>query len=640
MTFMLLHFTILGLTLLTKWCEVAASSPSSTCVSDYLNIITASSNNSEAQVVLYSSHINTYVGYDACINVNNFSVHFCTMDIVTPQLYVESYGLCLPSSCSADVMTEALSSIPIPGLPFNVSVLNIGGINCYTNHDMPESGIVVEWITFVSLILIIGLYILHDWKIFNLHFYNIADGWKWCFNPSFTHKKVNLQINNPPPPVPSVSINTVIDTEEDKLRIFNGLKVITYIAIVGFNVTMYTCSWLWDFSDLTDLLNFKRVDGYVAYSFQFGYDTAFFICGFFAFRRIFKDKVHYIQGPVNVIRRWIKLGPLIGTVVCWYMYVIQYKIQSPMIPKIPDSNCDANWGYSIGLIQTFISPNKMCLPHLWYPSAEFFMIVITGLIVAPVYWYHKRSGLICTVLLMCLGYILQIYDTVQSPYIYPIYDDSYHIYFTFWTRMGPFFLGMLLSIKFDSCRGKFAEVTDRSKLILKGIRWLCLGIILTVPLLPMIYMSHPNVSLSSSEISLGWNQSQLTAYNVISRISVTIATVVIIITSWYVSDGYIVNFLKSNKFVFLSKLSYNIYVIHPIVCIIYISSLRGPYQFNITMLIYLIISTYTISICFGMITYMFLQYPIKEINRLILTTMIDYYVPGDNSYRYNSVGEF
>ncbi|CAG5133435.1 unnamed protein product, partial [Candidula unifasciata] len=212
---------------------------------------------------------------------------------------------------------------------------------------------------------------------------------------------------------------------------------------------------------------------------------------------------------------------------------------------------------------------EMCFFHGWSLAADYQFHLLTPMMLVPFY-YHRYCGiascLLFAVAQMILSGILayhfkMVVGTIRQPL-----EHLHFIYFPFYTRIGPFALGILTGYLMSAHNGR---VTMNKCVVVIG--W----ILAAVVGLAVVFGVHGDFSGENPSILL-----VASIYNGIYRTvwGACICWIIVACTSGY--GGPIHAFLSWSPFVVLGRLTYTGYLIHMSVLTVIFENLEQPLYLN------------------------------------------------------------
>lgn len=297
-------------------------------------------------------------------------------------------------------------------------------------------------------------------------------------------------------------------------------------------------------------------------------DLFFFLSGLLTTFTLLKKmrKSSKTSFPVGkfILLRFLRLTPLYAFILFFYTYLIPYIASGPVWYRMLDdiSLCRTHWWSNLLYINEFYPEtfNGTCMSWSWYLANDMFFFIL-GLIILYIYLHSRVIGIFLMVATTLTGIglgwwlLLKHRDDIQDDY----FDKPY-------TRVTPFGIGMLNGILFVDYHFSSIRLSWRMSTCLMIFS---LILIMGVVYLDFLNFMHPGVEevLSSESLVLAGSFTPMenAAYQSGGRFVFSIG--VSILTFLCVTgNGTIVNKILSAGFWEpLGKLTYGVYLVHPIV---------------------------------------------------------------------------
>lgn len=369
-------------------------------------------------------------------------------------------------------------------------------------------------------------------------------------------------------------------TADTELKIFDGFRVISCGMII-------ICHCLTLVGGLPLRNPFTALEAFKAFGWQFYFNSSFTVDIFFSFSGFF---LAYISVKnIDQLRKatpiQLAIGILLRLLRIWPAYIILFLIYWKFAPFVIDAplagiqmnqeidSCYNQWPYMLTLLTNFtygfIENNSyFCMTWYWYIPNDFqYSIIGTFLL----YLYGKKPGMFYAILvvlnLVFIGvevYILWHYK-LGANIVSIAFNTDYGIYYyvRFYTRSGPFWIGLLLGIAYANYKAAVKENKDtkirRFMTLLKNNKFIAfiiwfIGLFLMLTCLFITYFSfNPDY----------WGDVSNLLYNLLSRRAFVIGLFMfftpLMLGHFYSLGG----FFGSDFFLPLSKLTFSVYLIHP-----------------------------------------------------------------------------
>jgi len=413
---------------------------------------------------------------------------------------------------------------------------------------------------------------------------------------------------------------------------FNGMRVLSIMWVVLGHVIVYPMSPGFD--------NNSEIDKYIIPSFRsiilgasfYSVDTFFFLSGFLACwgftdpkkgwkKRNGVDPVKNTLGVFLVyIDRYMRLTPLYAIAIFWAAYVLQYLGTGPFWMSAyhggdVGANCAEYWWQNLLYINNFPKTQvHLCFGHSWYLANDMqFLIIGTPIMVA--YSHKPIVGWISTFALMVMTLTLDV-NRLGEPHLAATGGKEY---MRPWIRMAPYLYGLMTSFLIRQYGDSLKRASNN--LI---IRWaaylLAFGLLFGAMVFQWDSWQHCG-GFFSCEVtalppgpwakpwSVGMTRFFGFFYHFAWGLGLGILTVVWCTGAETKTGGWVVDFLSFPLFEPLYRLTYGVYLIHPMVllCIKLTGSSLNHYTD------YWLLSTWTAAVVgtyvASFITYLFIERP-------------------------------
>ncbi|XP_059171001.1 nose resistant to fluoxetine protein 6-like [Physella acuta] len=246
--------------------------------------------------------------------------------------------------------------------------------------------------------------------------------------------------------------------------------------------------------------------------------------------------------------------------------------------------CKKNWWSNVLFISNFYQPDDMCLPHTYYLANDFQFFLLSPLVLIPLLIYPKIGlsliGFFVTVQIVVVSVLNQgingnVLKLRMNNYWSLIYVKPY-------SRIGIYCIGLGL--------GYFLFVCDRQmkfrKFILYG------GWILSCLVLFMLpYITH----VENREGGQPWTGMQTAMYEAFSRPAWAFALAWVIFACSTGQGAFVGKFLSWNLFLPLCRITYGVFLLHPILIHVVIESSYHNFYLNLGQLLYTYIALFLCS---------------------------------------------
>lgn len=356
----------------------------------------------------------------------------------------------------------------------------------------------------------------------------------------------------------------------------------------------------------------------------FSVDSFFFLSGvlvaYLAFRQMKKKGrfpfIHYY------VHRYLRLTPTYAFVLFFSWTLINHLAAGPGFSLTSPNPCSKYWWTNLLYINN-LYPWKVqdeCVGWAWYLANDMQFYIISPLVLVPLY-YLFPLGLIISSILLLVGLVITgtltgIWDFQASqfaPYAYnytppPNVTANYMdwIYVKPWARFGPYLIGLLLGyILFKQIKFPYASrITSR---LFYSAVWLASGVILILTLYGLYFIWHGHVPSKVENI----------LYILFSRPAWGMG-LALLVFACHNGYGWLINtFLSMQIWTPLSRMTFNAYLVHPIVLFVVYGQLQtSVHMTDITMSVYTV-AFVVLSYAVAAVVCVCVEFPLGTIEMLL-----------------------
>ncbi len=358
----------------------------------------------------------------------------------------------------------------------------------------------------------------------------------------------------------------------------------------------------------------------------FSVDSFFFLSGllvaYLTFRNMKRNKGRFPY-VVYYVHRILRLTPTYMFVLFFYWLVTVHMGNGPNLlfgigpDSIAAKSCESYWWTNLLYINNFYpTMAKNCMGWAWYLANDMQFYVVSPLLLIPLfYWFPAGLIALCTLLITSFGItglIAGYYDFPANQFLTAPMTNSDlpnqmdQIYVKPYCRIAPYlvgiFLGYLLYKKFR------IPVTN----LIKGwLVHLLLWLVALVLGLVNVYGLYPS-----------WHGHKLTtaenvSYFMFSRFTwgVTLALVVFLCHTGY--GGIINRFLSLPIWIPLSRLTFNVYLVHEMIMVLLFSEMRDTLYYTDTVMMIYTVSIVVVSYGAAGVVSVFVEYPLSNLESAV-----------------------
>ncbi|XP_056006926.1 nose resistant to fluoxetine protein 6-like [Ostrea edulis] len=314
-------------------------------------------------------------------------------------------------------------------------------------------------------------------------------------------------------------------------------------------------------------------------------------------------------------QRFWRLTPVYMMVMMISACLGRYLGDGPRWPKagFEKDFCRNNWWRNLLYINNLFHNDDQCLKASWYLANDMQFYAISPLMLVPLHHYYPLGVGICVVSLLgsavAPGVISYVLDLPPTPVggggsQQGMADYLTYYYIKPYCRMGPYIVGILV--------GSLLYKTD-CKVKLNKFLNVLLWLVFTALALLVVYglrnpIAYPDDKLSREVSAL---------YNATHSIIWGGCVAWVIFTCVTGNGGFVNTVLSWSPFISLSRLTYCIYLTHPILISVHTYSRRTQIYLNNTNLIYLFLGHLALSILVAFVTSIAFEVPMMELMNIL-----------------------
>ena len=583
-----------------------------------------------------------FVGsYDECLDIPNDLTEYCMVSMViplpTPVQLPFSVGMCLPKQCSEGDIYVLLDLILGLKVAYN-PLMPAEPISCQSYKDPPYHWTAIAMITVCCLIAgLVLLCTLAD-LIIQLWRDGTIRRYLKCAPKSRTVSEVSdetpllggpvkkQQHFDPVEWVQAFSlyktVPTILSTKQTSaaIRCLNGIRVISMLWVILCHTNLWVS--LTGVDNALDFLDTLKRFSYQAVSNGFfSVDSFFFLSGVlvaYLTLRQMKRKNGRFPYLMYYIHRYLRLTPVYAFILFFTWFMSMHLANGPHYKAEWEGGaawqlCDKYWWTNLLYINN-LHPWKFgeeCIGWTWYLANDMQFFVISPLIIIPMY-FLLPVGLAIAAALLLVSFITTavlsgVYDFQANTFAYFAYSyvaphnittsSQDLLYGKPWHRIQPYLVGLVLGyLLYKQIKIPFSRYFKLTSYLLM---W-CLAIILCMSTVYGLYGTwHGHTP------SLGEN----IVYNTFSRFAWAVGLALLVFACHNGYGGPINSFLSMSVWTPLSRLTYNAYLIHPVVLTVVFGSMRTTVHYgDIQMAIYAVANA-VISFGVAFVLAVFVEFP-------------------------------
>ncbi|KAI6193923.1 Nose resistant to fluoxetine protein 6 [Aphelenchoides besseyi] len=489
------------------------------------------------------------------------------------------WDLCLPYTCNEDDALNIAKQIYWRS-DWRPSGFNKTTPFCYaTNeHTNDRAEDYRYWIVLIVLAFFVVLSIVASLVSYHLDDVRILHkAWLWklllCF--SFHTNFTNL-----------FTVRSARNA--DRLEILNMLRVVS-ISIV---VLGHTCIMIRFFSDNVDDVRQTKTHFLmeIIYNGYFAVDTFLWLSGFlttFVFLRMYERNPWILRSKkfwiLFYVHRLVRIVPAYFCIILFKTFVLPIFLNSSVQNlglRSTEDVCLKTWWSNLLFLNNIIGANAQCLIPAWYIATDLQIYVFSPLILVPL--VLKGFVGIFIILIGIVASTVLHFFTVYSKNFPPTVVlepseiresarnlDEYNrdVYYSALVRCQVYLIGMLIGF----------VVRKRQNIRINRY----LSILIWIVALGLMACSQ--FGLHGWRNGDQWTRLKSALYSSLSRIGWSVGLIVITLSCRYNCGGPLQRLARLNIWIPMAKLTYCVYLIHPLVLQYMIYSTNGPIMFTGTL---------------------------------------------------------
>ncbi|GAB5368998.1 hypothetical protein AAMO2058_001367300 [Amorphochlora amoebiformis] len=553
---------------------------------------------------LGNTFLKDYGKYDACQEIQG--AHICFTKFTLGETLFSKYGpfgTCLPNTCSADdanwiweesvsIITMAINASSLPAQEKNVIVSTIQRTFSGLTEKSHCGNVTYGWTTggYVMTVILSTLGFLVVIATLTTYFHRA----QWIRNITFYGDDRDIEgrdemMNNKPKGkvIQGLECFSLYNTfgNFSTLRPRNGTAILDGLRVFSMMWIIFGHSMAWPlmFSDHKHIL--------ILVSAKFAVDTFYWISGFLASYVAvskFKNKSAasvIISSPYMYLNRYLRIVPVYMLILWFYVEVLPMLHNGPFVSVDTErSFCRDKWWRYVLLIQTLWpkeAPN--CFIVSWYLANDFMFFLFFPPMLA-IYKFNKKLGYIIPFMGAMASIIYAYYEAGKDKWRIGQFDGSdYPSGYNYppWTRFPVYVVGILFGYLYrDYKRYKDVQQQDplgnqgSGKRLLVDAALLAFSLFLFGSTVYGIYQDAQSVPGTMSNY-------ENYAYIALTKPAWAIGLCCFCFVMFEGGGGAIEWFLSREFFGYISKLTFCMYLIHPLILSLYFCNMVQSVRFTV-----------------------------------------------------------
>ena len=598
---------------------------------------------------------NTYASgaYDECFNIGPGYTQYCTgyvllyKGVPTPMTWV--FGMCVPQGCTTyDIMVSVLTATN----GYAISDPNPANSNCVSTRTPPYNAGAIVMITvcclFAALVMAGTAFDFVTQRLQNV-----------------TYNTKQLPVNADVSSFKSENTPLLQTSSSAVKKSFNRIKVINFIAafsilkivpqilstkqppsaITSINgLRVMSMFWVilchthyWTL--LTGVENPLLIKSVASrFTFQaignafFSVDSFFFLSGLlvaYLTMRQMKRKNGRFPFLTYYLHRYLRLTPTYAFVLFFIWFLMMHLADGPTyniaagIESASYQNCKKYWWTNLLYINN-LYPWKMeeeCIGWTWYLANDMQFYIFSPLILIPLYFLFP-VGLIVSAVVLIVSFVISgtlaaVYNLQANEFAAIAYNYTSNtsattnfqnlLYIKPWHRVSPYIVGLLLGYVLYRLRLPNTKRYVYIKYIVFSIMWVLSGVFLVSTLYGLYFQWHGHVPSKFENV----------LYITFARFTWSLGLALLVFICHYGYGGPVNWFLSLKFWIPLSRISYNAYLIHPLMLtVIFGSERKLIYYQDYTLTVYAL-GIIVLSFGAAAIVSVFVEFPIGNLEEAL-----------------------
>uniref|UniRef100_A0A5S6R5D4 NRF domain-containing protein n=1 Tax=Trichuris muris TaxID=70415 RepID=A0A5S6R5D4_TRIMR len=551
------------------------------------------------------------------------------------------YGACLPSSCSTH-------DAQMLGQLLNATLGGVGcelGVTCHRGDENADGAFAVLLTTSFLIVVAFLLFFatLYDYYVVQAErgsplkavdgdsdaaalvdsgtpgSHNLAKQLPGNDKQSCTFLNVLLAF--------SLYTNTrkVITTVQPagQLTCLNGIRVLSMLWII------FGHSYYWAIPYLNNIVYAyelpENVFNQILLNGSLSVDSFFFLGATllaFVWMKKLKNKTALTRSPLFWVQylahRYLRVTPVYLIVLVVYAVLVPKATDGPMWGGrggFNSDNCAASWWTNVLYVNNFFHLNNPCMSWTWYLAADMQYFILSAPLLV-LFLNRELIAITVTVMLIVASAVVQIVLRMQNPSwppiaIFSVNPKQFEILNAYWeavyvkpyTRCGPFLVGLLFGYYMHKVK---LSVKMSKPVVVLG--WLtCTGAAVGLLFGLQEYSRHYEIDYAGMLIYAGFSRTIW---------AMVLAWISLACTTGY--GGPINDFLSWKVWIPLSRLTYCLYLVHPILIQAIYASQSKPIHFSgHYQMVHYFFGHLVLSIIIAFVTSVSFEMPIASIEPLI-----------------------
>lgn len=418
------------------------------------------------------------------------------------------------------------------------------------------------------------------------------------------------------------------DHDQDSIQCVHGIRFLSLAWLVLGNSFLFAALSLTKAPVTGNLLEgLEMMKGFAfqaVFSSPFAIDSFFVISGFLLTYKFLnkctnKGKVEWQAILGFYSNRYIRITPVYMVIMVSYVWLYHFVGDSPIYPKaigVADK-CKQDWWHHILFINNIVGTRgnvafEQCMPWSWFLACIMQFYLITPILFMIYLWSSALGSVFVGLLLTASVVATAIKERRYPGNVLSMMSDGgdywNNVFITPWCRVSAYCIGILLGFLFDTLESSKKVKISKWQNILG---WLVsFGLFITVAYTPFT---------KNREGGDPWTSVESAVYEAMSHVvwAVALSWVIFACTQGY---GGVINWVLSWRgFLPLSRLSFAVYLIHPVVMVLFIYNKQVLVYMNTFEMAYMFLGHLIMSYAVGLLFCVGVERPFIRLLKLLKT---------------------
>jgi peptidoglycan/LPS O-acetylase OafA/YrhL len=312
-------------------------------------------------------------------------------------------------------------------------------------------------------------------------------------------------------------------------------------------------------------------------------------------------------------RLTIPLGACVLLSLTFFSYISDGPLWSLMVNKVLVNLCSKWWWTTILYVGNYVNPGQLCFGHAWYLMIDMQLYIISPLILYPIWKFRNKTKeiVIAIFLLASISIIYVFVMCLKFNFRVSMFDELADVkeallYYTTHSRIDSWMMGILTGFILFRLEGQIINTSKKFLIIGWTLSALVIAVVILSPY-PLLQKNYQEYSLIADA-----------SFDAFKRVAWCMAVGWIIIACQLNCGGFVKRFLTLSIWMPISKLSYCIYLVHILIQLVYMASIRSPMYFSDFRVIYKFFGDFAMAFIFAFLIAVTFEYPTLRIIKILI----------------------